>query len=157
MMNHNERITKTSNKISIIKSNLCNYSDVYIFASGTTAVAGERDNVAAKQADERNKRVTFINCAPFTDCISNINNDQVDNVKYIDVVMPMYNLIECSDNYSKKSRTLWQYHRDVPAKTIQESNSFKSKIKITGNTYYDNDIKKKVVEIAVPLKYCSDF
>ena len=71
--------------------------------------------------------------------------------------MPMYNLIECSDNYSKKSRTLWQYHRDVPAKTIQESNSFKSKIKITGNTYYDNDIKKKVVEIAVPLKYCSDF
>ena len=56
--------------------------------------------------------------------------------------MPMYNLIECSDNYSKKSRTLWQYHRDVPAKTIQESNSFKSKIKITGNTYYDNILKK---------------
>ena len=52
--------------------------------------------------------MVFKTCAPFTDCINEINNTQVDNAKEIDVVMPMYNLIEYSDNYLKTSRSLWQ-------------------------------------------------
>ena len=66
-------------------------------------------------ANNSNKKVIFKNCAPFTDCISKINNTQVDNAKDIDIVMPMYNLLECSDNYSKISRILWQYSKDIPA------------------------------------------
>ena len=59
----------------------------------------------------RNKKVIFKNCDPFTECISEINNTQVDNAKDIDVVMPIYDLIEHSDNYSKTSGSLWQYYR----------------------------------------------
>ena len=54
-------------------------------------------------------------CCPFTNCISKINNNQIDNAEYIDIVMPMYNLIEYSDNYSKTSGSLWQYCKDIPA------------------------------------------
>ena len=57
-------------------------------------------------ANDLNKTVIFKNCAPFTDCISKINNAQVDNAKDIDIVMLMYNLIEYSDNYSKTSGSL---------------------------------------------------
>ena len=64
-----------------------------------TAQAGDNPNNA-------NKKVVFKNCAPFTDCISKINNTQIDNGKHIDVIMPMYNLIEYSDNYSKTSGSL---------------------------------------------------
>ena len=63
----------------------------------------------SNQLDERNKGVIFKNCAPFTDCISGIFNAHIDNAKYKDVVMPMYNLIEYSDNYSKTSGSLWKY------------------------------------------------
>ena len=62
---------------------------------------------AASQADERDKDVTFKNCAPFTKCISRTNNTDIDNAKDIDIVMPMYNVIEYSDNYSKTSGSLW--------------------------------------------------
>ena len=59
-------------------------------------------------------QIIQINCAPFTNCISKINNTQIDNAEYIDIVMPMYNLIEYSDNYSKTSGILWQYCKDIP-------------------------------------------
>ena len=82
----------------------------------------------------------FKNCAPFTDCISEINNTKIDNAKDIDVVMAMYNLTEYSDNYSKTSQNSWQHYRDEPANRIQDSESFKFKIKITVNTpKYDNE------------------
>ena len=71
--------------------------------SGTITITGERHKDAAKQADESNKGVIFKNNAPFTDCITEINNTQIDHSKDIDVVMPIYNLIEYSDNYSKTS------------------------------------------------------
>ena len=60
---------------------------------------------AARRLDERNKGAVFKNCASFTDCISEINNTQIDNAKYINVVMPMYSFIEYSDNCLKIS--LW--------------------------------------------------
>ena len=101
------------------------------------------------------KKVLFKNCAPFLDCISEINNTQIDNAKDIGVVMPMYNSIKQSDNYSETSESLWQCYRDEPNDNITESASFKSKIKIAKNTC-DNDATKNV-EIAVPLKCLSNF
>ena len=62
---------------------------------------GAGDDVTARQADERDKGVAFKNSAPFTNCISEINNSQVDNAKDIDIVMPMYNLIEYNYNHAK--------------------------------------------------------
>ena len=107
--------------------------------SGTITITGQEDNDAAKGADERNKGVMFKNCAPFTDCKSEINNIQIDNAKDTNIVIPMYNLIEYSDNYSKPSGCLWQYYRDEPNDNIAESESFKSKIKITGNAPSNNE------------------
>ena len=69
--------------------------------------------------------------------------------------MPMYNLIEYSDNYSKTSESLWQYCEDGPNDNLADSESFKSKVKITGNT--PNDGNTKDVETIVPLKYLSNF
>ena len=115
--------------------------------------AGEDDN--AKRLDQRNKRVIFKNCSPFTDCIREINNTQTDNAKDLDVVMPMYNLIEYSNNYSKVSQRLWQYYREEPNDNIIESKSFKFKINITGKTPAAGTTKD--VKITVPLKYLSNF
>ena len=93
----------------MLRSSVCDYSDANILVNGTITITGAGPDDAARQLDERNKGVIFKNCAPFTDCISEINNTQIDNAKYIDVVMPMYNLIEYSDNYSKTSGSLWKY------------------------------------------------
>ena len=90
-------------KTTMLRSNLCDYADSYILVKGTITITGAGDDAAAKREDERNKGVTFKNCAPFTKCISRINNTDIDNAHDIDIVMPMYNLIEYSDNYSKTS------------------------------------------------------
>ena len=101
---------------------------------GKITITGARDDAAARQADERNKGVAFKNCAPFINCISEISNIQIDNCKDIDIIMAMYNLIEYSDNYAKTSGRLWEYYRDEPNDNLADSESFKSKIKITGKT-----------------------
>ena len=118
-------------KTAMLKSNLCDYADAYILVKGTITITGAGDNAAAIQADERNKGVTFKNCAPFTKCISRTNNKDIDTAQDIDIVMPMYNLIEYSDNYSKASGSLWQYYKDEPNDNLANSESFKSKVKIT--------------------------
>ena len=76
-------------KTWMLRSSLCDYSDAYILVSETITITG----AGARRLDEINKRVMFKNCALFTDCISETNNTQIDNAKYIDVVMPIYNLI----------------------------------------------------------------
>ena len=86
-------------KTTILRSNLCDYADAYILVKGTITITGAGNDDATKRADERDKGVTFKNCAPFTKCINRINNTEIDNAKDIDIVMPMYNLIEYSDNY----------------------------------------------------------
>ena len=142
-------------KTTMLKSSLCDYSDAYILVKGNIAIAGAGDNAAARQADERDKGVVFKNCAPFTNCISEINNTQVDNSKDIEIVMSMYNLIEYSDKYAKTSERLRQYYRDEPNNNLADSESFKFKVQITGKTpAADNE---KDVEIMVPLKYLSNF
>ena len=97
----------------MLKSSLCGYSDAYILARGTNTV----NNTASADVDANNtnKKVIFKNCAPFTNCISEINNAQVDNAKDIAIVMPMHNLIKYSDSFSKTSGSLWQYCKDIPA------------------------------------------
>ena len=144
-------------KTTMLKSSLCDYSDAYILVKGKIEIAGAGADAAARQADERNKGVIFKNCAPFINCISKINNTQIDNAKDIDIVMPMYNLIEYSDNYAKTTGSLWQYFRDEPTTDddIEDSESFKYKTKITGKTRNDNN--EKDVEIMVPLKYLNNF
>ena len=95
-------------KTTMLKSSLCDYSAAHILVKGTITINGRGADVAARQADERNKGVSFKNYAPFINCISEINNTQIDNAKDIDIAMPMYNLIEYSDNYAKTSGSLWQ-------------------------------------------------
>ena len=118
-------------KTTMLKSSSCDYSDAYILVKGKITIAGPGDNAAARQADERDKGVVFKNCAPFINCISKINNTQIDNAKDIDTVMSMYNLIEYSDNYAKITGSLWQYFRDEPVDDddIEDSKSFKSKVR----------------------------
>ena len=91
--------------IMMLRTSLCDYSDVYILVQRTISVANTATECAA--ANNNDRQASFKNGAPFTDHISEINNTQIDNVKDIDVVMLMYNLLECSDNYSKTSGHLW--------------------------------------------------
>ena len=130
--NDESRETYTSNhikfKTTMLRSNLCDYADAYILVKGTMTITGAGNDDATKQADERNKGVTFKNCAPFTKCTIRINNIDIENAQNIDIVMPMYNFIEYSDNYSKTSESLWQYYKDEPNNNIADSESFNSKI-----------------------------
>ena len=134
--------TQIKFKTTMLKSSLCDYGDAYILVKGYITVP----NTATASADvnNTNKKVTFKNCPPFTNCINEINNTQVDNAKDIDIVMPMYTLIEYNDNGSKTSESLWQYCKDIPSVNndgnIVEFNganatdSFNFKAKITGQT-----------------------
>ena len=88
-------------KTTMVRFSLCDYADAYILVKGTITITGAGDDAAARRADERNKGVIFKNCAPFTKCISKINDTEIDNAQDIDIVMPIYYLIEYSDSYSK--------------------------------------------------------
>ena len=149
-------------KTTMLKSSLCDHSDAYILVKGTISVTNTA--AAGAAANNTNKEVIFKNCAPFTNCPSEINNMQIDNAKGIDITMPMYNLIEYSDNYAKTTGSLWQYFKDIPALNANDeitrftggntADSFKFKAKITDET---GDDGTKDVEIIVPLKYLSNF
>ena len=93
-------------KTITLKSSLCDCNDKYMLVSGYITV----NNIAADNADlnNANKKVIFKDCAPFTNCINEINNSQVGSAKDIDIVMPMHNLIEYNDNYLKTSGSFWQ-------------------------------------------------
>ena len=96
-------------------------------------------------------KIIIKTCAQFTNCISEINNTQIDHAKYIDIVMSMYNLIEYSGNYSKTCGGLWQYCKDIPAvddygdivdfNGTNATDSFNFKAKITGQTRNDGGIE----------------
>ena len=156
-------------KAAMLRSSLCNYSDAHILVKGNVTVNNIADVGAAENVT--NKKVIFRNFAPFTNCISKINNTQIGNVEYIDIVMPLYNLMECSNNYSKTSGSLWQYCKDVPAvddngafvdfNGANATDSCNFKAKITAQAA-DNNNNGKIagrvdVEIMVPLKYLSNF
>ena len=85
-----------------LESSLCDYSDAYILVAGNIAVTGGGANT----------KVAFKNCAPFRKCRTEINETFVDDAQHINIAMPMYNLIEYSDDYSDTSGSLWQFKRD---------------------------------------------
>ena len=76
----------------MLRSSLCDYADAYILVKGTITITGAGEDAAPRRADERNKGVIFKNCAPFTKCISKINDTEIDNAQDTDIVMPMYNI-----------------------------------------------------------------
>ena len=155
--------------VHTLLTNKLNLKHLYILVKGNIAVNNTAADGAA--ANNTNKKVIFKNCAPFTNCISKINKKDIVNAKYIDIVMPMHNLIEYSDNYSKTFGNIWQYCKEIPAidnnEAIVDFNGanvtdlFNFKTKITGQTAADNNngnIAGRVdVEIMAPLKYLSNF
>ena len=105
-------------------------------------------------------QVVFKNCALFKDCRTEINDTFVDYADFNNIAMPMYNLIEYSDNYSDTSGSLWNFKRDEIINDEDVTNddnasSFKYKANLIGNT--ENNGRKNRVKITVPLKYLSNF
>ena len=170
-------------KTSMLRSDLCNYADAYIVVKGDITLTKTNGRGII---DIRNRFLAFKNNAPFTNCISKINNVLIDNAEDLDIVMPMYNLLEYSKNYKKTTGSLWNYYRDELSYDTNDNNnlnknainseSFKYNTNITGSTYiadvriadyagnqvnnpaYDADKSgKKESEIVVPLKYLSNF
>ena len=143
----------------MLRSSLYYYSNAYILICIQRTITVENKEAQGQQNNGANKKVIFKNCGPFTSCISRINNIEVDDAQYVDVGMPMYNLIKYSDNYSKTSGILWQYCRDEPALADDGAitdftggnviSSFNLKEKVTGQTEKDGT---KNDEIMVPLK-----
>ena len=126
----------------VLKPNLCDYADAYILVDGTIrAKAADVPNAAAA-------RLALKNCALFTKCNLEINDEHADTAENLDIVMPMYNLIEYSDNYQDSSATLYQYKRDEPPDNnadliANNSASFKYKVNLLGNPVVTNRIVKK--------------
>ena len=136
------------------------FRDAYIVVKGIITVT-DTDNA------KRNKSIPFKNNAPFINCISKINGVQIGNAEDLDVVMPMYNLLEYNKNYRKATGSLWNYYRDEPSNPLDcNSESFKYKTNITGNTcnvgdgeegYDVNKVGKNKTEVVIPLTHLSNF
>ena len=95
-----------------------------------------KESVLRPNAATKNKSDAFKNNAPFINCISKIKGVKIDNEEDFDVVMPMHNLLEYCKNYRKTTGSLWNYYRDEPSNLLSsDSESFKYKTSITGNTY----------------------
>ena len=138
----------------VLKPNLCDYPETYILIDGTIRAA----------AANANTRLALKNCASLIKCNLEINEEHVDTAENLDITMPMYNLIEYSDNYQDSSATLYQYKRDEPPEddavadlTADNSSSFKCKVSLLGNPVLDGNITKRSVKVVVPLKYLSNF
>ena len=133
-----------------IESSLCDYSDAYILVTG---------NITATPNNAPNTQVVFKNCAPFEKCRTEIYETFVDETDFVNITIPMYNLIEYNDNYSDTSGNLWQFKRDEIVNNADVSNdnapSFKYNSSLIGNA--EGNGTKNGVKIAVPLKYLSNF
>ena len=105
------------------------------------------------QTDKRDKRLIVKSYTPFTDGINEINNTQVDKAKYVDVVIPMHNLVEYSNNDSKTSGSLLQYYRDEPDDTITNSESFQSQVRISGNYLTGSSVQGVNRLFVLPVEY----
>ena len=166
-------------KTPMLRSDLCDYSDAYILVKGTIMVTAPGNSDDANNIRDKKKRPLILkNNAPFISCITRINGALIEDADDLDIVMPMYNLLEYSKNYRKTIGSLYNYYRDelinddIPAGNtfdnirVVNPNTFKYKDKIIGNTYnvdagadgYDADKNgTQKVEIAIPLKYLNNF
>ena len=137
---------------TLLKPNLCDYADAYILVDGTIRA----EALAPPGAAIANAKLALRNCAPFTKCNLEINDEHVDTGENLDIAVPMYNLIEYLDNYQDSSATLYQYKRDEPPDDIADnlrqdnSKSFHYKVKLLGNPVVFNNIARLNVKI-VPL------
>ena len=147
----------TNKLIRFNTSILSDYSDAYIVVKGKITVTNP-DN------DAYDKKLTFKNNAPFTNCILKINNAFIDNAEDLNITICMYNLIKYSQTFRKTTGSLWNYYRDEPNSgavgninySIKDSKSFNYKTSITGKLE-GNNVEKDDVETVVPLKYLSNF
>ena len=163
-------------KAPMLRSNLCDYSDAYILVKGTITVTAPGANHNANNIrDKRNRPVILKNNAPFVSCITRINGELIEDADDLDIVMPMYNLLEYSKNYRKTIGSLYNYYRDELTNdnndnfaniNVVNSEAFIYKNKITGNTYnvdavaqgYDvNKNGTQEIELAIALKYLGNF
>ena len=142
----------------VLKPNLCDYAEAYILVDGT---------IRATNAVNAT-RLALKNCAPFTKCNLEINDEHVDTAENLDIVMLMYNLMEYSDKYHESSAALYQYKLGEPPEddavadlTADNSDSFKYKIKLLGNVAEvagnAAGVRRLNVKVVVPLKYLSNF
>ena len=160
----------------MLRSDLCDYSDAYILIKGKIVVTAPGvNNDANNIRDKRNRPVILKNNAPFVSCITRINGKLIEDADDLDIVMPMYNLLEYSKNHRKTVGSLYNYYRDeltngnndnFANKNVVNSEAFKYKNKKTGNTYnvdagaqgYDvNKNSTQEIELAIPLKYLGNF
>ena len=160
-------------KRPMLRSDLCDYADAYILVNGTitvTAAAG-----ANNVRDKKNRKLILKNNAPFVSCITRINGEIIVDADDLDIVMPMYNLLEYSKNYRKTIGSLYNYYRDeitndnnnnFANRNVVNSNTFKYKNKIIGNTdnvdagtdcYDANKNGTQTIELVIPLKYLGNF
>ena len=145
-------------KTPMLRSNLCDYSDAYILVKDIITVAGNN------LRDRQNRPLIIKDNAPFVSCITRINGELIEDADDLDIVMPMYNLLEYSKNYRKTIGSLYNYYRDELSDDadnnqfnnikVVNSNTFKYKNKIIDNT---NIQGTKDIELAIPLKYLGNF
>ena len=163
-------------KTPMLRSSLCDYSDAYILVKGTiTVTAPGANNGANNIRDKKNRSLILKKNAPFVSCITRINGELIEDADDLDIVMPMYNLLEYSKNYRKTIGSLYNYYRDELTndgndnfnnRNVVNSEAFKYRNKTTGNTYnvdaaaqgYDvNKNGTQKIELAIPLKYLGNF
>ena len=145
---------------SSLESSLCDYSDAYILVTGNITVKRRNAADTADIALGAITQVAFKNCAPFKKCLTEIDGTLVGEANFINITMPMYNLIEYRNNYSDTSGNLWGFKRDEIDNNADVTNddnapSFKYKASNIGNT--ENNGTKNGIKIAVPLKHLNNF
>ena len=159
----------------MLRSDLFDYPDVYILIKGTITVNGAVNGVE-NEIIRRNRKIILKNNAPFVSCITRINNEFIEDADDLDIVMPMYNLLEYSKNYRKTIGSLYNYYRDELSDdnnpnnfantNVVNSGAFEYKNKVTGNTYdvaagaagHDaNRVGKKQIELTIQLRYLGNF
>ena len=150
-------------------------ADAYILVKGTITVNGIVNGVE-NEINRRHRPLILNNNAPFVSYITRINGELIEDADDLDIVMPMYNLLEYSKNYRKTTGSLYNYYRDelnddanlnnFANNNVVSSNAFKYKTKIIGNTYntgageagYDaNKVGTQKIQLAIPLKYLGNF
>ena len=159
-------------KTPMLRSDLYDYADAYILVDSTITATSQINVIRGK----KNRPLILKNNAPFISCITRINGELIEDADDLDIVMPMHNLLEYSENYRKTIGSFYNYYRDELSDDpdndnhdnikVVNSNAFKYKNKITGNTYdvlntADDYVAVKEgtqeIELAIPLKYLGNF
>ena len=157
----------------MLRSDLCDYADAYIFVNGTINVTANGDNNNANNIrDKRDRPLILKNNSPFVSCITKINGELIEDAEDLDIVMPIYSLLEYSKNYRKTIGSFYNYYRDELGGNVNNndntvnSDTFRYKNKITCNTYsvaagaagyIANKNGTQNIELAIPLKYLGNF